>query len=108
LWPVKALLRQLPDHLQVVKSEGVLVLRCRRCGWTTTFSALGARLKDLIATAGAHHCPESHATAEEATHGKHSIQHGAQALVIHYIDADGRRMREARKRRKGTKRAVRG
>ena len=54
--PFEEIRQHLPDHLSYTESEDFLTLRCRRCGWTATFSAFTPRLDCFLADAQEHRC----------------------------------------------------
>jgi hypothetical protein len=56
MWPIKGILPDLPDHLHLSEDEDMIILACTRCGWTATYSALGASLTHIKADAEAHLC----------------------------------------------------
>jgi len=59
VWPVLELRDPLPENLRAYEDTDFLELRCIRCEWTATFSAVGANPKEIQRTTRAHvaECP---------------------------------------------------
>ncbi len=59
MWPVSDLDELLPESFRAFEDDDFLEIRCTRCGWRATFSALGVRTEEALGFAREHEdaCP---------------------------------------------------